>query len=320
MWAATPIDELLSGSAWGPTVGLLQSGLEQRYPTLLARSRLTVSVKLSLLLGIVVEYEFLVNPKHMIATKSAVWAPYEPIEYFYPMPEYTLHKEATDVIPLFQNNINGDANLLDLEARPGVYCFWWIGHLDGNSGKVLPNDVDVHFQGPRITEKFANSLPPDRVFEVQGTNKKKEPVTLYYYIHQGKFSYDKVAKVKSPIPLYIGKTTSISRRVGEHILINKVNRSCYLHFKNRKEKKARQHLHKGSNRYRIIKRDSSSQLRAGLEYLFRGEDGDYAFERLKDSLGISYVSSSMEDFQSRFYLEELAIGTLRPWFNLDGER
>jgi hypothetical protein len=158
------------------------------------------------------------------------------------------------------------------------------------------------------------------VIEVQGTNKKKEPITLYYYIHQGKFRYDKVAKTASAIPLYIGKTTSILRRVGEHMLLNKVNRNTYLHFKKRKEKKARQHLHKGSNRYRIIKRDSSSQLRAGLEYLFRGEDDSYAFERLKDSIRISYVSSSMEDFQSRFYLEELAIGTLRPWFNLDGER
>ena len=67
----------------------------------------------------------------------------------------------------------------------------------------------------------------------------------------------------------------------------------------------------------LVKRTSSCQLRAGIEHLFKNKTRSSLEEKLKH-FGISFYPET--DFINRFYLEDLAIGYYRPWFNLDSER
>ncbi len=68
----------------------------------------------------------------------------------------------------------------------------------------------------------------------------------------------------------------------------------------------------------IAKRNTSSQVRAGIEHLYLN---DKLAKNLNDKLANIGISSIIDiNFKERFYLEDLAIGYYRPWFNLDSER
>lgn len=107
-----------------------------------------------------------------------------------------------------------------------------------------------------------------------------------------------------PIPLYVGKNfADIAKRVGWHLLLG----------------------HPG----RVIPRDAaghrrgapttSCQLRAGIEHLFpRVAD---PIELIVSSVGLSHVVLDGDRHAAnRFYLEDLAIGLMRPPLNVDTER
>ena len=105
------------------------------------------------------------------------------------------------------------------------------------------------------------------------------------------------------MPLYVGKTTNLSNRVGQHLLLG-----------------SNKYEPKSGNLGSVCRpRTTSCQLRHGMEVLFHGSD--WVKRVMIDNVGLTYVEPSGEvHFVERFYLEDLAIGVLRPWFNLDSER
>jgi len=107
-----------------------------------------------------------------------------------------------------------------------------------------------------------------------------------------------------PIPLYVGKNSSnISSRVGQHLLLGTATRVTPA----------------GKRAKRLRGPTTSCQLRAGIEHLFPNEAQPRG--TLLRQVGLSYVILDGDvNAANRFYLEDLAIGLMRPPFNLDIER
>jgi hypothetical protein len=106
-----------------------------------------------------------------------------------------------------------------------------------------------------------------------------------------------------PLPLYVGKNASdIAERVGRH-----------LRLKSRRMLP----IYRGASKER--RPTTSCQLRAGVEHLFPDEQDTRTL--VVDNVGISWVELDGDDHAAdRFYLEDLAIGLMRPPFNVDIER
>lgn len=106
-----------------------------------------------------------------------------------------------------------------------------------------------------------------------------------------------------PIPLYVGKNAdSISKRTGSHLMLE-ADRVTPA-FEGRKKQK---------------RPTTSCQARAGLEHLFpRLLD---TRDLVLDNLGLSWVELGGDGHAAnRFYLEDLAVGLMRPILNIDIER
>jgi len=110
-------------------------------------------------------------------------------------------------------------------------------------------------------------------------------------------------KTGLPIPLYVGKSArNISKRVGLHLKLGS------------------QRLLRRGKRVRKQKAPTTScQLRTGIEHLFPMVVDTRSL--VLDNVGFSYVELDGDDHAAnRFYLEDLAIGLMRPPFNVDVER
>jgi len=107
-----------------------------------------------------------------------------------------------------------------------------------------------------------------------------------------------------PVPLYIGKNAqSLSSRIGQHLLLGTPQRIFPTTI--------------GSQRHKAP--TTSCQLRAGFEHFFLSEKNP--LELIFQNVGLSYVLLDGDDNGvNRFYLEDLAIGLMRPPFNVDIER
>ena len=106
-----------------------------------------------------------------------------------------------------------------------------------------------------------------------------------------------------PIPLYVGKTAAgLRKRVSQHLLLS------------------RQHiLPRGRGAAKAKPPTTSCQLRAGIDHLF--PDRPDTREIVLQNVGLSYVELDGEKHAAnRFYLEDMAIGRMRPPFNVDIER
>ncbi|MEK7364866.1 MAG: hypothetical protein AAB016_12930 [candidate division NC10 bacterium] len=106
-----------------------------------------------------------------------------------------------------------------------------------------------------------------------------------------------------PVPLYVGKTAdSLFKRLKQHLLLDRPR--VTLLFEGQK-KQARP--------------TTSCQARAGVEHLFPGVSDTR--DLVLDDLGLSYiVLDGDQHAANRFYLEDLAIGLMRPALNIDIER
>jgi len=107
-----------------------------------------------------------------------------------------------------------------------------------------------------------------------------------------------------PVPLYVGKNAqNLSSRIGQHLLLGTPSRI----FPGSIGKKR----HKAPT--------TSCQLRAGVEHHFLTETTP--LKLILENIGLSYIVLSGDDnAANRFYLENLAIGLMRPLFNVDIER
>lgn len=110
-------------------------------------------------------------------------------------------------------------------------------------------------------------------------------------------------EAKLPVPLYVGKTArDVSKRVGQHLMLGK--QRILPMVKHRKKQQSP---------------TTSCQLRVGIEHLFP-VTADTRTLTL-GNVGLSFVEfDGDERAANRFYLEDLAIGLMRPPFNVDVER
>ena len=107
-----------------------------------------------------------------------------------------------------------------------------------------------------------------------------------------------------PIPLYVGKTAgSLARRIGQHLRLGSGDRMMLV----------------AENETKPAPPTTSCQLRAGVEHLFPREPDTRTL--ILENVGLSYVLLDGDAHAAnRFYLEDLAIGLMRPPFNVDIER
>ena len=106
-----------------------------------------------------------------------------------------------------------------------------------------------------------------------------------------------------PVPLYVGKTAdSIAKRIGQHLRITD-RRTTPLFEGFRKQPRP----------------TTSCQLRAGVEHLFPSMEDTR--DSVMENIGLSYVMLDGDDHAAnRFYLEDYAVGLMRPPLNIDIER
>jgi hypothetical protein len=103
--------------------------------------------------------------------------------------------------------------------------------------------------------------------------------------------------------LYVGKSTDIRKRFSQHILRNK-----------------RERLHKTNSNFEKAKPyNSSCQLRFGIEHIFPKNNDPMGI--ILASVGFSWSTDFADNaIAERFFEEDLLVGYLRPWFNIDSER
>lgn len=106
-----------------------------------------------------------------------------------------------------------------------------------------------------------------------------------------------------PLPLYIGKNSSnIAKRVGQHLRLADMRT-----------------LPLGEGPAKQRRPTTSCQLRAGVEHLFPRERDTRSL--VLKNVGLSFVVLHGDDHAAnRFYLEDMAIGLMRPPLNVDIER
>ncbi len=106
-----------------------------------------------------------------------------------------------------------------------------------------------------------------------------------------------------PIPLYVGKNASnLAKRIGQHLRLG-----------------GERMLPLGDTRTKHPLPTTTCQLRAGIEHWFQHKTDTRTL--ILENVGLSYVTlHGDEHAANRFYLEDLAIGLMRPPFNVDIER
>jgi hypothetical protein len=103
--------------------------------------------------------------------------------------------------------------------------------------------------------------------------------------------------------LYVGKTTNIKKRFSLHIKRGCSRRLHKAHPENVKAKPC----------------TSSCQLRFGIEHVFPNEQNPLNI--IFHCVGFSYRTDFADNaIAERFFVEDLLVGTWRPWFNIDSER
>ena len=114
----------------------------------------------------------------------------------------------------------------------------------------------------------------------------------------------KICLQKNKLPLYIGKTSNFQNRISQHLCLGTETWKKQSHG-------------------RLYKKTTSCQFRSGIEHLFNYQGLKKNIEIFKN-ITLSFVPIANdkrgEGIKNRFYLEDLAIGYFRPWFNVDGER
>ena len=216
----------------------------------------------------------------------------------------------TGLVPLFDGKKRSD-----IPREHGIYCFWW--KVEGNDHQ-LPEATDALFQGAFVG---AERIEAEGLTEDELLRKGNKAYHRLCGPLRGTTSVP--CPLKGYTCLYVGKSDELKGvygRVGKHVCRNTLTRSAYLRYKLRQEAPVTQQHYVGDGPEQILKRNTSSQFRAGLEYLFRNEAEDFAYSRMKDSVYVSWINDNEMTFRDRFYLEDLAIGLFHPWFNLDSER
>ena len=176
---------------------------------------------------------------------------------------HLLEKEPTPILDFLVNR--------NQYNHPALYVFWWIGNriiLENSNRKIV-------LKGPKLG-KYASH----KSVNVEWILPKEDG---------------------TPIALYVGKTTNLTKRVNLHLRMGSEN-------------------HKIVDDNKIKAHTTSCQLRYGLDHLFRQRE--VPIKEILTHIGVSYEKTDETDgaVMDRFYNENFLIGLLRPWFNVDTER
>jgi len=159
------------------------------------------------------------------------------------------------------------ARRLRVPEGPGVYAFWWIDERS----KLLAGNRQIVLKGPggkAVSVAFDDWWP--------------EPLGY-------------------PC-LYVGKSTNLKKRFGQHLMRSSSGRVHRIPKSGREQKPA----------------TTSCQLRYGIEHVFPKETEPLAL--IAKSVGFSYRAYESHEIAERFFEEDRLIGKWRPWFNVDSER
>jgi hypothetical protein len=220
------------------------------------------------------------------------------MQYLPPNPGLEFVREMIDMPAIQLSNLIPNGRLDKSKARQkfdvtqngemGIYVFWWHGEKD------LPARTSIVLKGPKRDNEAEDLLP------------------LFWDLEDFPLECQKQQR----FPLYIGKTTKFVNRLSMHLAMSThpwkaVNLEDWVPDDMRKRM--------------LYKPTTSCQFRSGFEHLFGNPNKDrlyLLFERVFVSFfPIPLVSAQdRSDVKQRFYLEDLAIGFYRPWFNVDSER
>jgi hypothetical protein len=172
--------------------------------------------------------------------------------------------------------------------QKGLYAFVWVGPV----------------------EKLQ-----ERKLKLVGVGGKKAPVTHEIQWLHSDFHPD--CKSKNRFPLYIGKTSTIYQRIRQHLELNVED------WRSKVEATDAKPNPKQYDKDYLFKRTTACQFRSGLEHLFELPSRPELLAILEHIELVFHPIADDTDGQGvkdRFYLEDLAIGYFRPWFNVDSER
>jgi|AntRauTorckE5430_2_1112549.scaffolds.fasta_scaffold00249_7 hypothetical protein len=183
--------------------------------------------------------------------------------------------------PLHSNNIH----------EAGLYCFWWIGEP-----ALLNEGVLQHWLKGKVVGDDAERVTPP--FQEVRDNHIFHKITWQFHQAGSQQNY----------PMYIGKASSVYKRVRLHL---QWPLSAYPGYP---RTNAPLEIKPAGNV------NSSTQFRKGYEYLFRQMTNQERIEQLIENVGVSFINLPFHDVTNRFFWEDKLIGMLRPPFNLDAER
>jgi hypothetical protein len=192
-----------------------------------------------------------------------------------------------------------EGRLSGLIHVPGIYAFWWKNNSDEDRNLLSSLNREVFIKGKR-EKQLTKEIPP------------------VHQIHKVSWNWN---LEQDYVCLYVGKSSNIATRIQLH-LGSRHNHDWYLKsgVGIYKEKRATKH-----NDGFLLKWDTACQFRAGMEHLLKTEVVKLRFEdvlqsRIYFSHFTDFGDDSHKAMTERFYAEDLAIGVLRPWFNVDSER
>lgn len=185
--------------------------------------------------------------------------------------------------------LSGYDTIQDL-SNSGIYSIWWTSS-------------DIHIESLHRQVKLQGKVRNKKEKETNPDDDNR------FQIHEHKWECD---LTDQKICLYVGKSSNIKNRIAQHLLISLESDNWYTPYSIRKSNKI-----PDLKSDFLVKRTSSCQVRAGIEHLFKKSPPSTIEDKLKH-FKLSYILE--ERFSERFFLENLAIGYYRPWFNLDSER
>ena len=184
-----------------------------------------------------------------------------------------LSNETNALLESMKRSVKSVGELLDggrerPPTTPGLYAFWWLG----NRAELGESNRKIVLSGPAKSD-------------VEIELKDWWPTSL-------------------PQPcLYVGKSTKLRTRIGQHVMQSRTGR---MH-----------RVCRGGRKQPAV--TTTCQLRYGIEHLFP-EDPD-PVSIIRERVGVSFAACGLAtDVTERFYLEDLMIGLWRPWLNVDSER
>jgi len=152
----------------------------------------------------------------------------------------------------------------------GVYAFWWMG----SRRKLMQANLNIRLAGP---------------------GGEKKDVEYQDWRPDG---------IDYPC-LYVGRTTNLRKRFGQHLLRGTPERAHKRLDENDKAKP----------------KTTTCQLRFGIEHVFPAEACPDPLALIEKEVGFSwYAGFDDNQVAERFFAEYQLVGHLRPWFNIDSER